>query len=62
MYVCVPGVRTQEFKAHPFYADMDWAGLMSKTVRPSFVPDTKGDADTSFFDEVFTSEKVCSAL
>uniref|UniRef100_A0AAY4E5C8 protein kinase C n=1 Tax=Denticeps clupeoides TaxID=299321 RepID=A0AAY4E5C8_9TELE len=46
----------EEVKKHPFFRNMDWAGLLAKKVRPPFVPTIKGREDVSNFDEEFTSE------
>lgn len=36
--------------------NMDWAGLLTKKIRPPFVPTIKGREDVSNFDDEFTSE------
>ncbi|XP_031431271.1 serine/threonine-protein kinase N2 isoform X1 [Clupea harengus] len=46
----------EEVKKHPFFRNVDWNGLLSKKVRPPFVPTIKGREDVSNFDDEFTSE------
>ncbi|KAM6963099.1 serine/threonine-protein kinase N2-like [Aplochiton taeniatus] len=46
----------EEVKSHPFFKTLDWDGLLSKKVRPPFIPSIKGREDVSNFDEEFTAE------
>ncbi|XP_033884574.1 serine/threonine-protein kinase N2-like isoform X1 [Acipenser ruthenus] len=46
----------EEVKKHPFFRNVDWNGLLSKKVKPPFVPTIKGSVDVSNFDDEFTSE------
>ncbi|EJC97977.1 uncharacterized protein FOMMEDRAFT_171362 [Fomitiporia mediterranea MF3/22] len=46
-----------EIKAHPFFKDVDWIGVMNKKFEPPYRPTIKGSADTSNFDEEFTREQ-----
>ncbi|XP_048108798.1 serine/threonine-protein kinase N2 isoform X1 [Alosa alosa] len=46
----------EEVKRHPFFRSVDWNGLLTKKVRPPFVPTIKGAEDVSNFDDEFTSE------
>ncbi|RXN10089.1 serine threonine- kinase N2 isoform X1 [Labeo rohita] len=46
----------EEVKKHPFFRNMDWAGLLAKKIQPPFVPTIKGREDVSNFDDEFTSE------
>ncbi|KAJ7986667.1 hypothetical protein DPEC_G00342260 [Dallia pectoralis] len=46
----------EEVKKHPFFRNVDWDGLLSKKVRPAFIPVIKDREDVSNFDEEFTSE------
>jgi len=41
----------RDIKAHPWFASMDWDGLVQGKTSPPIVPDVKGDADTSNFDD-----------
>ncbi len=45
----------EELKAHPFFADIDWAALKRKDVVPPFKPKLKSVLDTSNFDPEFTN-------
>ncbi|XP_057713382.1 serine/threonine-protein kinase N2 isoform X2 [Corythoichthys intestinalis] len=46
----------EEVKKHLFFRNVDWNGLLSKKVKPPFVPTILGANDVSNFDEEFTSE------
>lgn len=46
----------RELKAHPFFSDIDWALLKSKSIPPPFKPHLTSETDTSNFDPEFTSE------
>uniref|UniRef100_A0A3Q2YDL6 protein kinase C n=1 Tax=Hippocampus comes TaxID=109280 RepID=A0A3Q2YDL6_HIPCM len=46
----------EEVKKHLFFRNMDWNGLLSKKVKPPFVPTIQGANDVSNFDDEFTSE------
>ena len=45
-----------EIKAHPFFAQIDWQRLMAKKYAAPFKPAVENAADTSNFDQEFTSE------
>uniref|UniRef100_A0A674AL64 protein kinase C n=2 Tax=Salmo trutta TaxID=8032 RepID=A0A674AL64_SALTR len=46
----------EEVKKHLFFRNMDWNGLLSKKVKPPFVPTIQDSNDVSNFDNEFTSE------
>ncbi|CAI5756592.1 unnamed protein product [Candida verbasci] len=46
----------RELKAHPFFNDIDWNLLKSKSIPPPFKPHLTSETDTSNFDPEFTSE------
>nr|XP_032836638.1 serine/threonine-protein kinase N2-like isoform X2 [Petromyzon marinus] len=46
-----------EVKRQAFFRTMDWSALLSKKVRPPFVPVVHAPEDVSNFDEEFTSEE-----
>ncbi|TPX75764.1 hypothetical protein CcCBS67573_g02972 [Chytriomyces confervae] len=46
----------EEIKKHPFFAEINWQRLNARKYRPTFRPEVKNAADTSNFDEEFTSE------
>lgn len=55
-----PSKRLQEaatIRGHPFFKDIDWNKLLSKTYLPPFKPNVDNLLDTSNFDQDFTSEK-----
>ncbi|KAJ3201781.1 hypothetical protein HDU82_007874 [Entophlyctis luteolus] len=43
-------------KAHEFFADINWQRLNARKYKPVFRPEVKNNADTSNFDQEFTSE------
>uniref|UniRef100_A0A673J974 protein kinase C n=1 Tax=Sinocyclocheilus rhinocerous TaxID=307959 RepID=A0A673J974_9TELE len=46
-----------EVKRHRFFQGIDWEALLSKSVKPPFLPSIKAPADVSNFDEEFTRLK-----
>ncbi|XP_036822060.1 serine/threonine-protein kinase N2 isoform X1 [Oncorhynchus mykiss] len=46
----------EEVKKHLFFRNMDWNGILSKKVKPPFVPTIQNSNDVSNFDNEFTSE------
>lgn len=46
-----------QIKKHKFFQTMDWNALLSKKVKPPFLPVIKAPKDVSNFDEEFTSLK-----
>ncbi|XP_055841412.1 ribosomal protein S6 kinase 2 beta [Episyrphus balteatus] len=44
-----------DIKAHPFFATIDWDGLVRKDVRPPFIPAVSRD-DAFYFDVEYTSK------
>lgn len=46
-----------EIMNHPFFKDINWEKLMSKEIKPSFVPKVSGDAWLKNFDQDFTKEQ-----
>lgn len=47
----------QQIKSHPFFKDIDWNKLLSKSYMPPFKPQVAGLLDTSNFDQDFTNER-----
>ncbi|XP_055913754.1 ribosomal protein S6 kinase 2 beta [Eupeodes corollae] len=45
----------EDIKAHPFFATIDWEGLVKKDVRPPFIPAVSRD-DAFYFDVEYTSK------
>lgn len=48
-----------EIKNHPWFADLDWARLMLKQIKPDFIPAVGNEIDVANFDEMFTKEGTC---
>jgi len=42
-------------KSHPYFANISWTKLAARSVTPPWKPEVAGEADTSNFDETFTS-------
>nr|XP_033817709.1 serine/threonine-protein kinase N3 isoform X3 [Geotrypetes seraphini] len=47
----------EEIKPEPFFKEIDWEALLSRKMRPPFVPFLKGISDVSNFDKEFTTQK-----
>lgn len=52
----------KQIQTHPFFKSFDWVKCYNRQIQPSFVPKVRGDADTSQFDEEFTSEPVVDSV
>lgn len=52
----------KDLQAHPFFNPINWDHLMAKKIEPLYKPDVKGIADTSNFDDTFTSEPVVDSM
>ncbi|MBN3270684.1 PKN2 kinase, partial [Polyodon spathula] len=46
----------EDVKKQPFFRTVDWDDLLSKKMKPPFIPSIKGQEDVSNFDEEFTAE------
>jgi len=56
-----PETRLQDpplIKKHPFFAPLDFDRLIKKQIQPPFVPEVRGEDDTSNIDSMFTEEPV----
>jgi RAC serine/threonine-protein kinase len=56
-----PDTRLQDppqIKKHPFFQPIDFEKLIKKQIRPPFVPEVRGEDDTSNIDSMFTDEPV----
>jgi len=56
-----PDTRLQEpreIKRHPFFSSLDFEKLVAKQIRPPWIPETNGEADTSNIDSAFLEEPV----
>ena len=47
---------TAVLKQHPFFASIDWDGLLARKVTPPFVPKVRTETDVSNFDPRFTGQ------
>ena len=47
-----------KIKEHPFFEGIDWKEAWEKKIEPPFVPELHGIMDLSYFDKIFTDEKV----
>lgn len=45
-----------KIKQHPFFTGINWEKLYKKEIKPSFIPNVKGEADVSQIDPVFIKE------
>ena len=45
-----------EIKAHPFFRNVDWDGMLALKLPPPFFPQITSPTDVSNFDEEFTRE------
>jgi RAC serine/threonine-protein kinase len=56
-----PDTRLQDppqIKKHPFFQPIDFEKLIKKQIKPPFVPEVRGEDDTSNIDSMFTDEPV----
>lgn len=51
-----------EILSHPWFESLDWTKLLEKEIKAPFVPETKGDAFLSNFDDEFTREKAKDSI
>eukprot|EP00033_Pygsuia_biforma_P000952 GCRY01001094.1.p1 GENE.GCRY01001094.1~~GCRY01001094.1.p1 ORF type:complete len:460 (+),score=71.42 GCRY01001094.1:88-1467(+) len=49
-------------KAHPFFRNIDWNGLMKKEIDAPFFPNVSHELDTSNFDDTFTCEAAVDSV
>lgn len=47
---------SEEIKAHPFFASLDWDLFWKWEVKPFFVPWTKNEKDVKYIDKMFLEE------
>jgi len=45
-----------DIKAHPWFAEIDFAKLLTRALEPPYVPQLRSEDDTQLFDELFTRE------
>jgi serine/threonine protein kinase len=47
---------SDELREHPFFADIDWSAIASKSHETPYKPRVRGIEDTSCIDKLFTKE------
>lgn len=45
----------EDIKNHPFFKDIDWTLLISKKIKPPFIPRISSNEDTKYIDLEFTN-------
>ena len=45
-------------KNHPYFEGIDWEEAWNRNLQPPFVPSLKNEIDLSYFDKMFTEEKI----
>ena len=45
---------------HPWFSRIDWNAILTKKIRPPFIPKVKNELDVSCFDDEFVSGDVHS--
>jgi serine/threonine protein kinase len=48
---------SSDVRNHPWFDTIDWNKLLTKEIKPHFVPVVKSELDTSHFDNEFTEMK-----
>ena len=52
-----------EILAHPWFSDVDMTALLSRQIKPEFIPKLSNDVmDVSNFDKVFTSDEAAHSV
>jgi hypothetical protein len=47
---------TDEIRAHPWFADIDWNQLLEKKIQAPYIPILDGDGDLKHFSQEFTKK------
>lgn len=45
----------KEFKSHPFLKDVNWEGILEKSITPPFLPKTSSEFDVQYINSEFTN-------
>ena len=48
----------KNIKEHPYFSDIDWEEAWEKKLTPPLIPKLKDETDLSYFDKMFTDEKI----
>jgi len=48
----------KKIKEHPYFEGINWEDAWNQKLKPPFIPKLKGDTDLSYFDRMFTDEKI----
>ena len=48
----------KKIKDHPYFEGVNWEDAWNRKLQPPFVPKLKGETDLSYFDKMFTNEKI----
>jgi serum/glucocorticoid-regulated kinase 2 len=48
----------KKIKEHPYFEGINWEDAWNRKLQPPFVPKLKGETDLSYFDKMFTDEKI----
>ena len=49
-----------KIKKHPYFKDVNWVDAWNKKLNPPFIPKLENDLDLTYFDTMFTEEKLNS--
>ena len=49
---------TQKIKEHKYFEGINWEDAWNKKLTPPFIPELKSETDLSYFDKIFTDEKI----
>ena len=50
----------KKIKEHSYFEGINWEDAWNKKLTPPFIPDLKGETDLTYFDKMFTEEKIDS--
>ena len=48
----------KNIKEHPYFEGINWDDAWNRKLEPPFVPKLNGETDLSYFDKMFTDEKI----
>ena len=48
----------QKIKEHKYFEGINWEDAWNKKLTPPFIPELKSETDLSYFDKIFTDEKI----